>query len=640
MSGAGPRVLLVNAPFGPIAFPHLGTSLVKASAVDAGFHCDVSYASIEFAKKIGFAEYETFCKAASPMLLQERLFAKGLSDGIPSMDVFYNDVIEPFWKDLWPIIAMDRQRQTSPEMMKNLEQRALHFVEEFAARPAIASYDVVAFSSSYGQHVSSLAIARKIKQRHPDKIIVFGGANCEGPMGLQLVRSFDFVDYAFSGDGDVSFPKFLAALRDGEEIRVPGVVSRAIAEAGDRKRESPMRLDMDTAPVPDFSDYFPAMQAAGGGQYIMGIPFEGSRGCWWGEKHHCTFCGLNGLSMKFRAKSPERFVRELRELVERYGQKVVLASDNILDSTWVRSVLPGLAENRAHDLLFLEVKANLKKSDLEVLAKAGSTVIQPGIESLSTHVLKLIDKGTTSLQNVQLLKWAHELGISVIWNFLCGIPGEKPEDYEQVVALMEKIPHLEPPFAFARISVDRFSPYHSSPEKYGIRVAPTISYRYVYDLPADEIANLAYWHYYECENGTTRLSLKPPDYARSALHMRAIWEKIYGKVAFSHREVDGQVVLEDTRPCAVEREMRLDALESEIFRLADAARSRHTIAREISANPRFRGVTPDAIDSALEALEARNILHREADKFLALATSADAPRRYSQSGRRNPFAGF
>ena len=36
------------------------------------------------------------------------------------------------------------------------------------------------------------------------------------------------------------------------------------------------------------------------------IPLETSRGCWWGMKHHCIFCGLNGKQMAFQDKSPDR----------------------------------------------------------------------------------------------------------------------------------------------------------------------------------------------------------------------------------------------------------------------------------------------------------------------------------------------
>jgi hypothetical protein len=59
--------------------------------------------------------------------------------------------------------------------------------------------------------------------------------------------------------------------------------------------------------------------------------------------------------------------------------------------------------------LFYEVKANLSHQQLELLARAGVRWVQPGIESLHTEVLRLMDKGVAGWQNIQLLKWTAEL---------------------------------------------------------------------------------------------------------------------------------------------------------------------------------------------------------------------------------------
>jgi magnesium-protoporphyrin IX monomethyl ester (oxidative) cyclase len=60
---------------------------------------------------------------------------------------------------------------------------------------------------------------------------------------------------------------------------------------------------------------------------------ETSRGCWWGAKQHCTFCGLNGGAMAFRSKSAERVVEEIRYLRDRYGVESLSVVDNILTAT-------------------------------------------------------------------------------------------------------------------------------------------------------------------------------------------------------------------------------------------------------------------------------------------------------------------
>ena len=79
----------------------------------------------------------------------------------------------------------------------------------------------------------------------------------------------------------------------------------------------------------------------------------------------------------------------------------------------------------------------------ELLARAGVRSIQPGIESFSDSVLRLMRKGVTGLQNVQLLKWCRELGLRPYWNLLWGFPGEDPQEYarmaERLVVIAEKL---------------------------------------------------------------------------------------------------------------------------------------------------------------------------------------------------------
>ena len=127
--------------------------------------------------------------------------------------------------------------------------------------------------------------------------------------------------------------------------------------------------------------------------------------------------------MRFRSKSAERASTELRSLVRQRPNLPVSVVDNIIDYRYFRDFIPQLAASELDVDLFYEVKANLRKTQLEELRDAGIRRLQPGIESLSDHVLKLMNKGVRSLQNIQLLKWCKELGLEVHWNLLWGFPG-------------------------------------------------------------------------------------------------------------------------------------------------------------------------------------------------------------------------
>ena len=131
--------------------------------------------------------------------------------------------------------------------------------------------------------------------------------------------------------------------------------------------------------------------------------------------------------MQYRLKSPERVLDELSELKRLYGIGNIQFVDNILDMSFFKTVLPKLAASDEKFSLFYETKANLKREQVELLAQAGVRWIQPGIESLDDRLLKLLEKGNSTLMNLQLLKWCCELDIDVSWNLLSGIPGESDE---------------------------------------------------------------------------------------------------------------------------------------------------------------------------------------------------------------------
>jgi hypothetical protein len=122
--------------------------------------------------------------------------------------------------------------------------------------------------------------------------------------------------------------------------------------------------------------------------------------------------------------------------------------------------------------IFYEVKANLRRNQVEMLRRAGITWLQPGSESLHSGVLELMDKGVQAWQNVQLLKACRELGVRLSWNFLWGFPGEDDGWYAEMASWLPALEHLQPPSGVIRVRFDRFSPYHQRPGKFGLSLQP------------------------------------------------------------------------------------------------------------------------------------------------------------------------
>ena len=93
--------------------------------------------------------------------------------------------------------------------------------------------------------------------------------------------------------------------------------------------------------------------------------------------------------MGYRSKSPARILGEIDALAHRYEEPVIWAPSTI-SSIIVTSMACSASWRRSKDYeFFYEVKANLRREQLRVLAAGGIRRIQPGIESLNTDILKV-----------------------------------------------------------------------------------------------------------------------------------------------------------------------------------------------------------------------------------------------------------
>lgn len=372
-----------------------------------------------------------------------------------------------------------------------------HFMEKLITEYKLDQYDLAGFTSMFMQNVASFAMARKLKARNADVTTVMGGANCESPMGQVIVKNLAEIDYVFSGPGLKSFPDFVQHCIEGDMWKcgnIKGVFSKKqyIFQSGPEAIGEELSID-----VPIELDYQPFVQTLEEhfpkGEVTPILLFETSRGCWWGERAHCTFCGLNGASMAYRAMSPELAVRQFEALFKFSPQvRRLEAVDNILPKNYLQDVLP-LLNTPPEVSMFYEVKADLNDQEMEVLAKARVKAIQPGIESLATSTLKLMKKGTSVFTNLLLLKNCARLDIDPSWNLLIGFPGEGADVYRKYVADIPLLTHLPSPSDVYPVRFDRYSPYFVKAQEYQLDLHPLDFYRLIYPFTDEDLGQLAYY---------------------------------------------------------------------------------------------------------------------------------------------------
>ncbi|MDH4328787.1 MAG: RiPP maturation radical SAM C-methyltransferase [Nitrospira sp.] len=494
MSGSA-QVALVNMPFSYSRYPSIQLGTLSALLKSQGIPVDCHHLNVRFAHLIGVELHESICEKRA--LFGEWIFSSLLFRDNPKRTE-YPQLFKP---------VFEQTARESGKPIGYFEEMATRIAPQFLtwALRSIdwGQYKLVGFTSTFDQNVASLTMAKLIKDLYPEVTIVFGGANFDGEMGLEHLRAFPFIDYVVIGEGEQTFLPFVRQILDGNTESVPdGVAYRKDQQI--RFTPNPALFsDFAKTGPPDYDDYYHLLVELG--QTAQGLDrillYEGSRGCWWGEKHHCTFCGLNAQSMKFRAKKPEQVLQEIADLSQRYDAVRFRLVDNIIDMAYIDNLFGKLAEDHCDLDVFIETKSNLQKRQIKTLAAGGVKCMQPGLESLSLNQLQAMDKGATPLQNIVCLKWSLYYHVMVSWNILLGFPGETNEDYRRQLELIPSLVHLQPPEATGKFWLQRFSPYFTRPHDYGIRITgPGMAYEYVYDARQVDVKKIAYDFEYELDN--------------------------------------------------------------------------------------------------------------------------------------------
>jgi hypothetical protein len=256
---------------------------------------------------------------------------------------------------------------------------------------------------------------------------------------------------------------------------------------------------------------------------------------------------------------------------------------------------------------------------LRTMARAGITSIQPGIESLSSHILALMRKGVTLLQNVRLLKWAYYYGMRVGWNILTGFPGETTEDYERQLQILPLLRHLPPPSGSGRIWLERFSPYFFDGAFPTRNVRPRVAYRFVYPEERLDLDQIAYFFDYEMDGVL-------PDSDHQPLHeevrtWQASWQRNPSPVLIYQRAPDWIQVV-DRR----EEEAKVHAFQRRQAVIYDFCGETERTAEAIREHLRktdgdFAGAAE--VGAGLDELCGAGLMLDEGGRFLSLALPAN-----------------
>lgn len=604
------QVALVNMPFSYAKYPsiQLGTlsALLKSNAIPVECH----HLNVRFAHLIGVELHESICEKRA--LFGEWLFSSLLFRDNPKRTE-YPQVFKPVFEQI---------AQESGKPAGYFEEIATRIAPQFLTWALTAidwgQYKLVGFTSTFDQNVASLTMAKLIKDLYPEVTIVFGGANFDGEMGLEHFRAFPFIDHVVVGEGEESFLPLVRRILDDKTEDYPSGVTYREGEKVMLTPNAALFSDFAKTGPPDYDDYYHLLAELG--HKAQGLErillYEGSRGCWWGEKHHCTFCGLNAQSMKFRAKKPEQVLTEIADLSRRYDAVRFRLVDNIIDMTYIEGLFGKLAADHCDLDVFIETKSNLRKHQIKTLAAGGVKCMQPGLESLSLNQLHAMDKGATPMQNIICLKWSLYYHVAVLWNILLGFPGETNEDYQRQLDLIPSLLHLEPPEAAGKFWLQRFSPYFTRPHEYGIRIAgPGMAYEYVYDARQVDLKKIAYDFEYELDSWQVA-----PHLYQDLVAAIESWQRLHksgDRPFLYYSKAPNYVTIYDGRSPNAPTRRRYDGLAGLIIEIcSEAPKSRAQICAAVVER---MDCNEAALKPILSELIDQRVLYEERGKYVTLA---------------------
>ncbi len=511
------RIALVNMPFSSLQIPSIALHQLKEVADEAlpkAADVSIHYLNHDFGAAVGTDLYAWISEslAGHTCGFGEWLFREA---AFPEVE----DNTEQYFKRYALHFGTDQIERYHREL-KPIRARLNSILDEMIDRHGLLEAELIGLTSMFFQNVPSFALARRLRDRGSGATILMGGANCEGTMGIEIVNHVPSIDFVFSGHALVSFPKFLKLLAAGDTDglhALDGVFSRrnsrsiiAVDPADRPTRPGAIKAEdhldgikvnareralNQTVPL-DYSVYLDSYGENFGTLKADEIEllFETSRGCWWGEKAHCTFCGLNGATMSFREMGIEQARSAIEGMIEAYGDRVsrFASVDNIIPRSYITDLLPELRPPE-HVTLFYEVKSDLKPEDLKILADARVVEVQPGVESIATETLKLMRKGTNAFNNIRFLADCAAAGVKPIWNLLVGFPGEAAETYEMYRRNLPRMSHLPPPSGVFPVRFDRFSPYFDKSEDWNLDLEPLDYHPMIYPFDPAVISNMAYY---------------------------------------------------------------------------------------------------------------------------------------------------
>jgi anaerobic magnesium-protoporphyrin IX monomethyl ester cyclase len=298
--------------------------------------------------------------------------------------------------------------------------------------------DVVAYTVYTGTHNYYLDLNLRIRAALPGVYSIFGGPH---PTFFPEMVERDGADGICIGEGEAATLDLMSALRRTEQgvgLSDPAIANWWLKHDGQIVR-NPLRPlltgeELDALPFPDRELLYAAHIHS---RRTKIKPVITGRGC----PYDCSFCFnkaysdlYGGQGRRFRRRSPENVLRELKELTASHDVRFILFMDDtfILQDAWLKEFM-GRYKAEIGLPFWCQVRANLVTEDkIALFRDAGCVSVSFGVEAGNGRLRNVIlNRNMSDEQIVEAAAILRRHGIAFMTNNMLGLPtGSLETDFE------------------------------------------------------------------------------------------------------------------------------------------------------------------------------------------------------------------
>ncbi|MGD8764486.1 MAG: RiPP maturation radical SAM C-methyltransferase [Desulfobacteraceae bacterium] len=615
------KVALISTPWPLYSRPSIQLGALKAylKARDNDLQVEAHHVYLKLAEAIGYRLYH---KISERTWLAESIYATLL---FPKR---FTQIQKLFDKQT------QRKSPLSQTGLKTLSDQVKKTTLDFIDGLDWEACQLVGFTVSLCQLTSALYFIKLIKQKNPKLITVVGGPSFTGTSATDAVRLFPDIDVVVTGEGELPLSQLTGYLKrhihPKDAPAIQGVFTKSATETQKRQYSFFQMDSLDQLPIPDYGDYFKLLESLDPQKsFFPALPLEISRGCWWKPAVRkttasgCAFCNLNLQWSGYRSKKPSQVVSEIDTLTDKYKTLSVVFVDNVLPQKTSQAIFEGLEKLEKDLRLFSEIRASVPLAELKVMRASGMREVQIGIEALSTCLLKKIHKGTTAIQNLEIMKNCEALGIENISNLIMHFPGSGAKEINETLRAIEfAMPYR--PLKPVDFWLGLESPVWQNPKGYGLKAVFNHPY-WGYLFPASIFQSMSFMiQAYRGDLGYQRKIWRPVR-KKARGWQRAYRELTHGpspSPILSFRDGGDFLIIRQRRFQSEPLTHRLMATSRSIYLFCQHHRSIKQIRGQFEAFPE------DKIVAFLKMMADKKLMFQENEKYLSLAVPVN-PERYT-----------